>query len=417
MCVHPAYQGPVEIAQLTMRPLTVEDSAAFSRVLSRAFLHDEQNEAHQRLLRAGVERDRCVGVFDGDRLVGTGAIIGRSITLPGGAVVPFAGISAISVASDYRRRGILTSIMREQLHGLHQQGAEPFAILWASESRIYRRFGYAEASKFSLFRMTKGDEFRPGIELSQDPIREMSAGEARPLIEELYAKALPNRTGRLSRSELEWDGWFLDEPDDRDGMTALRFAVHPEGYAVYRVKGGQDEHGRAGRMDVREVISTTPQAHASLWRYLLDMDLVRDVTGMLGTDDPVRQMLAEPITGTWSTVPANWVRIVDIDRALPARTYSTPLDVVFEVTDEFCPWNAGRWRLRVDGGGAAEVTRTQDDADIALDILDLGAAFLGGIRLNTLALTGRVRELTGGAVARATIAFLGEHEPETFEVF
>jgi predicted acetyltransferase len=407
----------VETAQLTLRPLTGDDASAFSTLLSRAFLHDQSSEAHQRLLRAGVERDRCVGVFDGDRLAGGGAILSRSITLPGGAVVPFAGISAISVASDYRRRGVLTRIMREQLHGLHERGAEPFAVLWASESRIYRRFGYGEASQRTVFTVTKGDEFRPGIELSADPIREMSAAQARPLIEELYAKALPTRTGRLSRAELEWDERLLDEPEDRDGMSALRFAVHPEGYAIYRVKGGRDERGPAGTLTVHEIVSTTPQAHASLWRYLLDMDLVRDVTGMIGSDDPLRQMLAEPMTGQWRPAPAHWVRLVDIDRALPTRRYSTPLDVVFEVTDEFCPWNAGRWRLRVDGSGAAEVTRTEDPADIALDILDLGAAFLGGVRLSTLALTGRVRELTGGAVARATIAFLGEHEPETYEIF
>jgi predicted acetyltransferase len=407
----------VETAPLTMRPLTGDDTPGFSFLVSRAFLHDPSNEAHQRLFRKGMERDRCVGVFDGDRLVGGGAIIGRSVTLPGGAVVPFAGVSAIAVASDHRRRGVLTRIMREQLHGLHEQRAEPFAVLWASESRIYRRFGYAEASQVTAFALAKGDEFRPGIELSADPIREMSAAQARPLLEEIYAKALPNRTGRLSRAELEWDERLLDEPEDREGMSALRFAVHPEGYAIYQVRGGRDDRGPAGELAVREVVSTTPQAHGALWRYLLDMDLVRDITGLLGTDDPLRQMLAEPMAGQWKQKPGYWVRLVDIDRALPTRRYSTPLDLVFEVTDEFCPWNAGRWRLHVDGTGAAGVTRTEDPADIALDILDLGAAFLGGVRLSTLALTGRVRELTGGAVARATIAFLGEHEPESYEIF
>ena len=240
-----------------MRPLTGDDTPAFSFLLSRAFLNDPRGEAHQRLNRVGMERDRGVGVFDGERMVGGGAIIGRSVTLPGGAVVPFAGISAIAVASDYRRRGVLTRVMREQLHGLHEQGAEPFAVLWASESRIYRRFGYAEASQVGIVRLTKGEEFRPGIELSADPIREMSTAHARPLLEEIYAKALPNRTGRLSRAALEWDERLLDEPDDRDGMSALRFAVHPEGYAIYRVKDGRDERGRAGKLTVDEVVSTT----------------------------------------------------------------------------------------------------------------------------------------------------------------
>jgi predicted acetyltransferase len=193
--------------------------------------------------------------------------------------------------------------------------------------------------------------------------------------------------------------------------------VHPEGYALYRAQGGRDDRGPAGRLTVIEVIATTGQAHASLWRYLLDMDLVRTVGGRSGSDDPLRQLLADPSAGSWRRLAALWVRIVDVDRALLARRYGRPLDVVFELTDEFCPWNAGRWRLSVDGSGAATVTRTDDEPDIAADILDIGAVFLGGTRLSTLARTGRVRELTDGAVAAATVAFLSDQEPDTVEIF
>ena len=186
---------------------------------------------------------------------------------------------------------------------------------------------------------------------------------------------------------------------------------------MYRLSGGRGDRGPAGALALTEVVATTGAAYASLWRYLLDMDLVRTISGRFGSDDPLRQLLAEPMDAGWQHRPAYWIRLVDLDRALPTRRYSRALDVVFEVTDEFCPWNAGRWRLVVDGSGTAQVTRTDDEPDIAADILDLGSAFLGGIRLSTLARTGRVRELTEGAVARATMAFLGETEPETFEVF
>jgi predicted acetyltransferase len=409
----------VEIPELTMRALTADDASAYSGLLSRAFLHDS-SLARMEQMRSGIAElapGRVLGVFDGDRLVGGGIMLARSITLPGGQVVPFGGVSGIAVASDHRRRGVLTWIMRAQLHDLHEQGAEPFAALWASESRIYPHFGYGEASQAMPFELPKGSEFRPGIELSKEPIRELPQDRALPLLEAIYAKALPNRVGRLGRTPSDWADVLFDEPNERGGATERRFAVHPEGYAVYRVRSGRDERGQAGRLIVQEVVSTTPHAHASLWRYLLDMDLVGEISGWFGSDDPLRQMLAEPQDGGWRRWPGLWVRIVDVDRALAARRYSTALDVVFEVTDEFCPWNAGGWRLRVDGSGVAEVTRTEDAADIAIDIVDLGAIFLGGTRLSTLALTGRVRELTDGAVARATLAFLGEHEPETTEIF
>ncbi|HJP80087.1 MAG TPA: GNAT family N-acetyltransferase [Pseudonocardiaceae bacterium] len=403
--------------ELTLRPLTGADVDQYGPLLSRAFLHDAGPESQRELFRTEIDQNRAIGVFDGDRQVGGGIILKRSITLPGGDVVPFAGVSGISVASDYRRRGILTRIMRDQLHGLHESGAEPFAVLWASEARIYRRYGYGEASQYTDYDLPKGAEFRPGTVLSADPIREMPLAQARPLVEQIYAKALPHHPGLLSRDQLDWDTYLRDDPAERDGMTARRFAVHPEGYAAYRVKGGRDERGPSGVLAVGEVMATTPQAYASLWRYLLDMDLVRSIRGRFGSDEPLRQLLADSMTGLWQRHAALWVRIVDLDRALVARHYAAPVDVVFEVTDEFCPWNAGRWRLRADATGAAEVTSTEDEPDIATDILDLGAVFLGGTRLSTLARTGRVRELTDGAVAKASMAFLGEHEPETFEVF
>jgi predicted acetyltransferase len=412
-----AYQGPVDIPGLALRALTPDDEEPYGRLLSKAFLNDYRSGPADELYRALLAQGRAIGVFDGARQVGGGIILNLSITLPGGAVTPFGAVSGIAVASDHRRRGILTRMMRHQLHGLHEQGAEPFAALWASESRIYRRFGYGEASDYTLVELPKGAPFRPGVQLSPDPIRELTKDEARPLIEEIYAKALPSQVGRLNRDSARWDASLLDEPEDRDGMTELCFAVHPEGYALYRVKRGRDDRGPAGRLEVVEVVATTGAAHASLWRYLLDMDLVRTINGRIGSDDPLRQLVAEPQNAVWQRRPALWVRLVDLDRALPTRRYGAPLDVVFEVTDEFCPWNAGRWRLTVDASGTARVARTDDEPDIATDILDLGAAFLGGVRLSTLARTGRVRELTGGAVASATMTFLGEQEPDTVEIF
>lgn len=105
------------------------------------------------------------------------------------------------------------------------------------------------------------------------------------------------------------------------------------------------------------------------------------------------------------------VRLVDVGAALEARTYRGPLDVVFEVEDAFCPWNAGRWRLTADAKGGASCKRTEDAADLALSVRELGSAYLGGEALSSLALAGRVRELRAGAVAEASAAFLSDVAP------
>src|ERR1700744_1494349 len=60
-------------------------------------------------------------------------------------MLPAAGVTWVSVLPVYRRRGVLTSIMRRQLADVAGRG-EPLAVLWASESAIYSRYGYGRAS-------------------------------------------------------------------------------------------------------------------------------------------------------------------------------------------------------------------------------------------------------------------------------
>ena len=98
------------------------------------------------------------------------------------------------------------------------------------------------------------------------------------------------------------------------------------------------------------------------------------------------------------------MRLVDVDRALAARRYPAPIDLVLEVRDEFCPWNAGRWRLTGHPAGA-HCARTDRDPDLVLGIEELGAAYLGGTALGTLHAAGRVREVSPGAVTLASTAF------------
>jgi predicted acetyltransferase len=106
------------------------------------------------------------------------------------------------------------------------------------------------------------------------------------------------------------------------------------------------------------------------------------------------------------------VRIVAVAAALSARSDAATADVVLEVADAFCPWNAGRYRL---ADGACEPTG--DEPDLALDIATLGAAYLGGPTLRELAAAGRVRELRPGALDEASAAFRGAVAPWCAEMF
>jgi predicted acetyltransferase len=187
---------------------------------------------------------------------------------------------------------------------------------------------------------------------------------------------------------------------------------------VFRAKPDWPARGPNYQLDIHELVATGPEAYAGLWRGLLGLDMVGEVRyHMAALDDPISLLLVNARAVLTDVSDALWVRLVDLDRALVARRYAMPCDLVLAVTDQLCPWNAGRWRLRVASDGTAGVERTSAEPDLECDIADLGAAYLGGTRVAALAGAGRVRELRPGAVRAASLAMAEDLEPYCLEIF
>ena len=128
-----------------LRPITAEEWPAFVRAMSAVFAEDPSGPFLDTPSPVA-ELDRSLGLFDGDRVAATAGIYSLAMTVPGDRVVPTAGITWITVSPTHRRQGVLTAIMRRQLDEVHDQEREPVAALWAAESSIYGRFGYAPGS-------------------------------------------------------------------------------------------------------------------------------------------------------------------------------------------------------------------------------------------------------------------------------
>ncbi|GAA3371591.1 hypothetical protein GCM10020367_22880 [Streptomyces sannanensis] len=190
---------------------------------------------------------------------------------------------------------------------------------------------------------------------------------------------------------------------ERDGETV--------GYARFPNKPEWDASGSRGTIVLRDLEALDPAAYAALWRFLLGIDLTSTIqVRNRPTDDPWQWMVSDIRRCGIRLRDSLHVRLVDLGAALEARTYAVPVDVVLEVEDDFCPWNQGRWRLTGDGKGAS-CERTEGEADLALSVRELGAAYLGGVSLSALAGAGRVRELRQGALAEASAAFGSDLAP------
>ncbi|HEY0401806.1 MAG TPA: GNAT family N-acetyltransferase [Blastococcus sp.] len=408
---------------LQLRPATPEEWPEFLQAMAGAF-GETPSGPYLDTPPPVAELDRSLGLWDGDRLVATSGIYSRSLTVPG-AVVPCAGITWVTVAPTHRRRGVLTSIMRRQLTEMHEQEREPVAALWAAEYPIYGRFGYAPATfRGGLSGRTERLRLRPDVDLGSGRVDVVPLETYRPAAAALYETVRRFVPGNLARDERWWGRLLQDVPEHRNGATARRFLLHTEpdgtvtGYAAYRMKAGWTDGGEPdSTLTVEEVRALSTPAYASLWKVLLSVDLVRGLRAPLASaDDPLRQLVTDGRALNSRPVDALWVRLVDVDRALAARRYPAPIDLVIEVRDEFCPWNAGRWRLSGHPAGGY-CGRTDRDPDLVLGIEELSAAYLGGTSLATLQAAGRVTEISPGAVTLASTAFFWPVTPWCPEEF
>jgi predicted acetyltransferase len=187
----------------------------------------------------------------------------------------------------------------------------------------------------------------------------------------------------------------------------------PAGYALYRVAQDWTAGVSSGKVTIQEVVTPTPEAARELWRWLLDFDWTSQLTAdLLPLDHPLFLLLAEPRRMKFQVNDGVWVRILDVQAALSARTFSGDGAVVLDVRDGFMPETAGCYRVAADG-----VERTDAKAEIALDISALGSVYLGGFTFRQLAESFRVEEIVDGAIARADALFTTSIEPWCAEIF
>jgi predicted acetyltransferase len=401
---------------IDIRPITPEQGDEFSAVMAAAFgetFSEEELADHDRWF----EYDRSIAAFDGDRMVGTGGAFSMDLTLPGLTTIPIGGLTAISVLPTHRRRGILRSMIAYHFQEVEDRG-EMVSALGASESLLYGRYGYGMATTFADYEIDprRGQFLRPFA--GRGRLRLLEPEETAKIVPPFYDRYRRGQPGELSRDQVWWDVYARDPEWTRQGASRHYDVVYEsepgrvDGWMSYRVESRWPNGLAANVVKVRNLIGLTPEAEAGLWRYILDLDLAGTIKLIdRPVDDPVRWRLADPrrlrVTEMGDQL---WVRLLDLPGALAARRYAASGSLVLEVTDALRPRNQGRFRLEGGPDGAA-CAPDSADPDVALDVTDLGAAYLGGVSLASLARAERVAELTPGAVGQADRMFAADPPP------
>jgi hypothetical protein len=182
----------------------------------RGFHDDYQPELfepHKKTL----EPDRTFGYQVDGRWIATCSAYSRGMSVPGGAV-PTAAVTVVTVSQSYRRRGLLTAMMKHQLADIHRR-SEPVALLWASESLIYGRYGYGHAApRLSISGRTRSAGFFAGVDLGQGSVGGSTvtsswrrSGRCTPTVSATHG-ALDRDDGRWTITLYDPDAWRHGAP-------------------------------------------------------------------------------------------------------------------------------------------------------------------------------------------------------------
>jgi predicted acetyltransferase len=391
-----------------LRRFDESDLDAVIAVLAEGFGFDPKEE-DTALDRAVLEWDRTTAAVDGDTIVGSAGSFTFQLTVPGEVTIPAGGLTIVSVLPTHRRRGVLNAMMEHQLDDTVERG-EPVSILWASESVIYQRYGYGQATYSAKVTVdSSAVSLRYGAE-PDDQLRLVSAEEARKVVPEVYDRHRLGIPGQVDRpSDAWWDVWQADLEHWRDGATKYRYVLHDgphgvDGYARYRIKSKWDDGLPNGEVMSNNLVAETPVAYASLWNHLLSVDLTR-VVNVYGRprEEPLWAMIDDPRRINVRANDGIWLRVLDVAGALAGRRYAVEDRVVIGVHDDSRPATSGTYEL-VGGPDGAESRRVDAEPDLEMDVAALGARYLGDHSFVNLAAAGRV---TGApeAIRRADAMF------------
>jgi predicted acetyltransferase len=395
---------------IEVRPTKPDEYRAASITVATALMfppHDD--ESWERSIPSWDESS-SVSAWDGEQCVGHASQFFVDTTVPGGGRVLSGAVTRVGVLPTHRRRRVATSLMEAMIADAIAHVAVLMSLR-ASEAVIYGRYGFGVAGEYTEAEIdtARARPVRGGT--SGGSVRLLRPDEIHDTVQPIYEHAAHRRPGIISRPASWWERYLRDAVTrTKSSYVVIHVDGHgtPDGYAHYDVAWNDDgSHG--GKGEVHDIFGTTDAVELALWTYLVDMDLVRT---WKAEERPLDDILRAAVNdrraySTKSVDDEQWIRIVDVDAALAARTYNDANgSVSIAVTDRHVASNNGVWAI--DASGAQ---RTPDEGDLFADVSVLSAAYLGGTAWHTLAAAGAVDVRNEKAIAIADNLFASRPLP------
>lgn len=379
---------------IEIRPTEPDEYRAACDTLCRALLTSPPDDERWEKGLPSWESQISYSAWDGEACVGHASHFHADTTVPGGAAVSTGAVTRVGVLSTHARRGAGTGLMHALIDDAVERGW-PLMSLRASETTIYRRYGFGVAGDFAAVEVDSR-RARPVRGAAGGAIRLLAVDEIADVVDGVYRRCLGRRPGLITRPESWSERHFRAVGETKENaLVAVHLDDHgePDGYVYYKTSwAGTLDQGGAG--EIHDMFAVSDEVELALWRYLLTIDLVETWTS---SARPIDDLIIEAAADrrayrVTSVLDEQWLRLVNVDAALGHRSYS-PLasdGVVIAVADPLIEANNGRWLVDADGA-----RRTDEPAHLVADIDAVSAQYLGGMSWSTEAAVGRVQPGSG----------------------
>lgn len=378
---------------MSIEPIRPGDSEQRHRLRRQAFNNQLEFDPDE----PGVEPERVVGAYVGDRLVGC------AVTLPmesvwGGRAIRCGGVAGVVVAPEARGGGVARRVLAESFDRMAARG-ETVSMLYPTTATLYRSMGYEIGGTWTRRRIPLGEvPAAPADELAWRPV-----DSSDPALKEVH-----------DAMALSFDGWT------RPGRAWWDHRAHAAASAT-----GENHYCYVGSRAGDDVAAVEYRyANPSSKLYHLDADLIVGIDGdavaaALGflarhgtAADAVVTSLPPVVLAPHvpqlqrAEVRQDWpwmLRLVDAPGAFTARAWPTSVrgSVALDIADDVRPDNAGPHVLTIADGSATLLRG--GDGRVAVTATTLAALYCG-TPASTLAHAGRLPGASADDIAFLTAA-------------
>jgi predicted acetyltransferase len=326
-----------------------------------------------------LEQADVLGWFDGEKLISQVAVYPFQINIFG-RTFEMGGLTGVGTYPEYANLGLMNKLIWQALADMKER-KQSISYLYPYSLPFYRKRGWEIISDKMTFEVK--DYQLPKVKKVSGYVDRLTTDH--PDIKTVYKLFSSKRHAAMIRNNLAWEEYWRWDLEDLTAAVYYDSSHQPQGYLLYWISHDV--------LHIKEMVYMNEEARIGLWNFIsAHFSMVSKVLGAIYTDEPLAFWLEDgDIKET--IAPYFMARIVDVKQFInqyPFRAPGIDINLTILLNDPLLEWNQGLFTLHVSATGQGELTQSEDQPLVAVDIQTLTTMLLGYKRPSYLAAIGRL---------------------------